>query len=75
MQFVTDKKLEILCIASFLHYYNFEIGNNKFEKSDNYIIMIQQLITLVNTQIFATDIISILGYIRCVDFENGIHFC
>ena len=33
------------------------------------------LITLVNTQIFATDIILILGYIRCVDFENDIHFC
>ena len=32
-------------------------------------------ITLVNTQIFATDIILILGYIRCVDFENDIHFC
>ena len=31
--------------------------------------------TLVNTQIFATDIISMLGYIRCVDFENDIHFC
>ena len=34
-----------------------------------------QQITLVNTQIFATDIILILGDIRCVDFENDIHFC
>ena len=32
-------------------------------------------ITLVNTQIFATDIISILEYIRCVDLKNDIHFC
>ena len=32
-------------------------------------------ITLVNAQIFATDIISILGYFRCIDFENDIHFC
>ena len=39
------------------------------------IVLQDRFITLVNTQIFATDIILILGYIRCVDFENDIHFC
>ena len=29
------------------------------------------MITLVNTQIFAEDISTVLGYIRCADSENG----
>ena len=30
--------------------------------------------TLVNTQIFAEDILTVLRYIRCTDFENGLIF-
>ena len=29
------------------------------------------MITLVNTQIFAEDILTDLGYIKCADSENG----
>ena len=32
------------------------------------------MITLVNTQIFAEDISTVLGYIRCADSENGLIF-